>query len=253
MSRPVVEAEGLGVVLGAHRVLEDLTFSVPEGALVSIVGPNGAGKTTLLRALLGLVLPETGSVRVFGQDPRMAGPEGVSYVPQIKTLDRRFPSLAIELVLSGLRRNWPGPIGKRDREAALRACRLVASEHLAWKAIPNLSGGEMQRVYLARALVGEPRLILLDEPVTGIDAVGEQDLYACLEEYRRRKNATIFIITHDWQVASYHSSHVLLLNRKQIGFGPPSEALGEAYLRRAYGHLGHLHEQLRMGGGPEHA
>jgi zinc transport system ATP-binding protein len=135
----------------------------------------------------------------------------------------------------------------------MEALRLVAADHRASKAIGTLSGGEMQRIYLARCLVGEPRLILLDEPVTGIDAVGEQDFYACLEEYRRTRNATLAIITHDWQVASYHSSHVLLLNRRQIGFGPPALALSEDCLRRAYGHLGHAHDRLRESGGPSHA
>jgi zinc transport system ATP-binding protein len=253
MSPAAIEAQGLTVRLGGHDALADVSFAVPEGALLSIVGPNGAGKTTLLRVLLGMAPPQRGEVRVFGEDPRRVPPEWIAYVPQIKTLDRRFPSIAVELVLSGLQRRWPGPIGRGVRAKAMEALRLVAADHLASKAIGTLSGGEMQRIYLARCLVGEPRLILLDEPVTGIDAVGEQDFYACLEEYRRTRNATLAIITHDWQVASYHSSHVLLLNRRQIGFGPPALALSEDCLRRAYGHLGHAHDRLRESGGPSHA
>ncbi|RPJ42679.1 MAG: metal ABC transporter ATP-binding protein [Candidatus Latescibacterota bacterium] len=253
MHRSVIHVEDLSVRAGTHVVLEDLRFSLPEGALLSIVGPNGAGKTTLLRALLGLVAPFRGDVRVLGVVPSAVAPGAIAYVPQIKTLDRRFPSVAIELVLSGLRRRWPGPIGRDDRERALTALRLVAADHLERKPIGALSGGEMQRVYLARSLVGEPKLIFLDEPVTGIDAVGEQDFYSCLEDYRRRTNATLLIITHDWQVASFHSTHVLVLNRRQIGFGPPSEALSEECLRRAYGHLGHMHDRLRMGGGTSNA
>jgi zinc transport system ATP-binding protein len=248
MSRAAIEVDGLAVRFGGHEVLEDLRFSVPEGSLLSIVGPNGAGKTTLLRVLLGLTSPDRGVVRVLGEDPRAARAERIAYVPQLKTLDRRFPSVSIELVHSGLRRRWPGPIRGEDREKTLSALRDVAAEHLALKPIATLSGGELQRVYLARCLVGEPRLILLDEPVTGIDAVGEQDFYSCLEAYRAGSGATLIIITHDWQVASYHSSHVLVLNRRQIGFGPPSEALSEECLRRAYGHLGHMHERLRGAG-----
>ncbi|MFH1682079.1 MAG: ABC transporter ATP-binding protein [Candidatus Eisenbacteria bacterium] len=253
MSRPAVEAEGLTVRRGEHPVLEDLTFSIPEGALLSIVGPNGAGKTTLFEVILGLVPPHRGSVRVLGEGPREIAAPRIAYVPQIKTLDRRFPAVAIELVLSGLLGRWPGPIGREDRRKAEAALRMVAAEPLARKPIDTLSGGEMQRVYLARCLAGEPRLILLDEPVTGIDAVGEQDFYSCLEEYRAEKNATLVIITHDWQVASYHSSHVLVLNRRVIGFGPPEEALTEETLRRAYGHLGHLHDRLRDSGGSRDA
>jgi zinc transport system ATP-binding protein len=250
MKPPAVEAEGVSVRAGEHFILEDLDFAVPEGALLCIVGPNGAGKTTLLRVFLGLAPLHRGTVRVFGAPPGKTSARRIAYVPQIKTLDRRFPSIAIELVLSGLKGRWPGPVGREERERGLAALRLVAAEHLARKPIASLSGGEMQRVYLARCLVGEPRLILLDEPVTGIDAVGEQDFYACLENYRAETRATLLIVTHDWQVASYHSSHVLVLNRRQIGFGPPAEALTENTLRRAYGHLGHMHDSLRGSGGP---
>jgi zinc transport system ATP-binding protein len=111
----------------------------------------------------------------------------------------------------------------------------------------RLSGGQLQRVYLARALVRRPRLLLLDEPATGVDRLGEVDLYRHLEAYQEETGATILMITHDWE-AAHHASHVLVLNRRVIGFGPPERALSEECLRQAFGHLGHEHA-LFLGGG----
>ncbi|MFH1276857.1 MAG: ABC transporter ATP-binding protein [Candidatus Eisenbacteria bacterium] len=248
----IVTAKDLTVLYGERVALEEISFEVPEKAALSIVGPNGAGKSTILRVLLGLIRPDRGEVRVFGRDPCRTAAGSVGYVPQLKTLDPRFPALAAELVLSGLRRRWPGPIGAADRRKAMDALARVGAADLAKRPLANLSGGEMQRIYLARCLVGEPRLVLLDEPVTGVDAVGERDFYHHLEEYRDRMGATLVIITHDWQVASYHSTHVLVLNRRRIGFGPPAEALTEESLREAYGHLGHAHDELRGPRGHRH-
>lgn len=248
MSDPAVSVNDLSVRYGEHDAVDRLRFAVPEGAMVSIVGPNGAGKSTTLKVLLGLVSPSHGEALLFGREPNRVPPDWIGYVPQVKTLDRSFPALSIELVLSGRKRRWPGPIGPADRRLAEEALARVGADHLAGRKIGSLSGGEMQRIYLARSLVGDPRLIFLDEPVTGVDTVGERDFYHLLDVCREEKNATIFIITHDWQVASYHSTHVLLLNRRQIGFGPPSDVLKEEKLRQAYGHLGHRHDALRTGG-----
>jgi zinc transport system ATP-binding protein len=104
-----------------------------------------------------------------------------------------------------------------------------------------LSGGELQRVYLARSLVREPRLLVLDEPVAGIDAVGEQDMQRVLEVYRHRTRATVLMVTHDWETAYHHATHVLVLSRRQIAFGPPAAALTDEVLRRAFGHIDHPH------------
>ncbi|MBN1825384.1 MAG: ABC transporter ATP-binding protein [Candidatus Eisenbacteria bacterium] len=248
MSEPVVRVEGLAVRYGAHRAVENLNFEVPEGASVSIIGPNGGGKSTVLKAILGLVPIETGSIRVFGQEPRRVSPARIGYMPQLKTMDRRFPALSVELVVSGLRRRWPARIARRDREKAMAALADVDAAHLADRPIRDLSGGEMQRIYIARCLVSRPRLVLLDEPASGIDAVGEADLYRLLEDYQRENGATMLVVTHDWQVAYHHSTHVLLLDRRQIGFGPARDCLTEDCLRAAFGHTGHSHEAPYLGG-----
>ncbi len=244
-----VVLRAVSVRLGEFEPLKGVSLSVPQGAFVAVVGPNGAGKSTLFKVLLGLV-PHRGEVRVFGNPPKKTDPHLVGYVPQIKTFDRSFPALSLELVVSGIRRAWPFRVGRKERERALEALREVGALELAERPLGRLSGGQLQRVFLARALVKRPRLLLLDEPATGIDRLGEQDLYRLLEAYQAQSGATVLMITHDWEAAYHHATHVLVLNREVIGFGPPKRALSEECLRRAFGHMGHAHA-IRLAGEAE--
>ncbi len=237
-----VEVNNLFLSYGDIKVLENLNFVIPENTFVSIVGPNGAGKTTLMKILLGLVKYEIGEVKIFGKHPDEIDPQMIGYVPQIKTMDRNFPALSIELVASGLLRKWPWSVKGNDKEKSITALKMVKAEHLAYRPLTELSGGELQRVCLARSIVRNPKLIVLDEPATGIDAIGEADLYNLLEAYQHKSNATVVMITHDWHVAHHHSDFVLLINRKQVSFSNPEEALSEQNLRIAFGHIGHEHK-----------
>lgn len=250
MSEPIIEIDRLDVRLGGHVILSGIQFQVVPGDFMAILGPNGSGKSTLLKAVLGLVEPSRGEVRVFGRSPREVPPGWIGYVPQIKTLDRRFPAQAIELVLTALRQRWVGRISASGHEQGREALRAVGAEHLAHRPVGELSGGELQRVYLARSLIRRPRLIILDEPATGIDVAGASDLYAVLDAYQREAAATVVMVTHDWDVAFHHATRALLLNGTQVSVGPPREALRDAYLREAFGHVGHAHAML-MGGTPD--
>jgi zinc transport system ATP-binding protein len=250
MTVAALETQGLAVRFHDHLALADVTFAVPEGAFMAVVGPNGSGKSTLIRVLLGIVPPSAGAVRLYGRLPSEVPPEWLGYVPQLKTLDRTFPALAVELVATGLRRCWPGLVGAGARREALAALEAVGAAHLADRPSGRLSGGELQRVYLARGLVRRPRLVVLDEPATGIDVAGEADMYRFLDAYHRANAATIVMVTHDLEAAHHHASHVLVLNQRQISFGSPDAALGEASLRRAFGHVGHAHAMhLGLGDG----
>jgi len=244
MPAPAVSVSDLTVRFGDHRVLDDITFEANQGDFVAVVGPNGAGKTTLLKVLLGLASPDNGIARIFGKPPRESDPGVVGYVPQIKTLDRSFPAQSIELVVSGLYEHWPFSLSEEDRERALDALRHVDAEDLAERALSRLSGGELQRVYLARSLIRTPRVVMLDEPATGIDVVGSTDLYELLDDYQETHQATVLMVTHDWNAAYHHATHVLLLDGRQVGYGPPETALKEECLREAFGHIGHAHAMM---------
>lgn len=235
-----VELRELTVRFGRHVALEQVSLSVPQGAFLALIGPNGAGKSTLIRSLLGLV-PYQGEVQVLGQVPGKQ-PQQVAYVPQLKTFDRSFPALARELVLTGARRRWPGLARRAEQQAADAALQQVGAAHLAGRRVGRLSGGELQRVYLARALLRRPQLLLFDEPATGIDTLGEQDLYALVEGAQREQpGLTVLMITHDLDVARHHASRVAVLNRRLISCGEPAQALCEECLALAYGHAGHSH------------
>lgn len=242
MITTAVNIKNLSLSYGEIKILENLNLQIPDNSFVSIVGPNGAGKTTLMKILLGLIKYNSGEVTIFGKPPGEVDPSSIGYVPQIKTMDRSFPALSIELVISGITRRWPWLVKGDEKEKAINALSLVQAEKLADRTLSELSGGELQRVCLARSIVRDPKIIVLDEPATGIDAIGEADLYNLLESYQEKSKATILMITHDWHVANHHSDYVLLLNRKQVSFGPPAEALSEENLRIAFGHIGHVHK-----------
>lgn len=245
-----LSVDTLCVRLGEREVLTDVSFDLPAGAMLAVLGPNGSGKSTMLQALVGLRTPSSGTFRILGREPDSVPPGTVGYVPQIKSLDRVFPARAIDLVVSAHRGRWPGRITGEDRDQATRALREVGIDHLAFRPIGALSGGELQRVYLARAISRNPGLLLLDEPEAGVDAVGTADFHSLLDRYRATHGTTIVLVTHDWDAAQYHASHVLMLRTRMVAFGPSEEAFGEEQLRRTFGHVGHAHG-MRNGGRPE--
>ncbi|MDZ7705489.1 MAG: ABC transporter ATP-binding protein [Trueperaceae bacterium] len=244
MSRPpALHFHHVDVRFGEVDVLQDINFDVEPGEFVAIIGPNGAGKSTLIKVAFGLVTPRRGHAAIFGRD---AGdqPERIGYVPQLKTFDRSFPATALELVVSGLRRRWPAWIRTAERERARATLAQVGAEGLAQRPLAKLSGGELQRAFLARALIRRPDIVLLDEPATGVDFLAEHDLYDLLEKYQTETGATIAMITHDLAAARYHASSVVAMNRRVHGFGLPEEVLCESCLREAFGHIGHSHEVI---------
>ena len=237
---PALHLHHVTVRFGEAQVLNDVTLDLAEGRFLAIIGPNGAGKSTLVKVALGLVTPQSGHAAIYGRD---AGhdPTRIGYVPQLKTFDRSFPATALELVVSGLRRRWPARVRRAEHDRACAALARVGAERLTDRPLARLSGGELQRAYLARALVREPELVVLDEPATGVDFLAEHDLHELLDGYQEDRGATIVMITHDLAAARHHASDVLVLNREVYGFGPPAEVLTGPHLERAYGHAGHEH------------
>ncbi|MBI1389430.1 MAG: ATP-binding cassette domain-containing protein [bacterium] len=241
MTAFAIEADNIHVRFGDYWALTEVSFAIPDGAFVAVLGPNGAGKSTLLKTCLGLIRPQSGLMRLYDRPLAEFDASRMGYVPQIKTLDRSFPALAIELAASGVLSAWPWHIQGALRRQAMEALEQVGADHLASRPLARLSGGELQRVYLARALIRRPPLVLLDEPATGIDPAGERDMFRVLERYQETEKATIMMITHDWHTAVHHATHILAINRRLIGCGESSPAFAEEMLREAFGHIGHEH------------
>ncbi|MEE9903856.1 metal ABC transporter ATP-binding protein [Chlorobium sp.] len=233
MNHEVIRCEGLCVELGGVAVLRDLSFSVDEGDFLAVVGPNGGGKTTLLRVLLGLQKPSSGSVSVFGAEPGNT-PGRTGYVPQRLFFDRDFPLSVMDAVLMG-RIALKTPFqrySKADREAAAEALRTVGLSSLANRRIGALSGGELQRTLIARALAGEPELLLLDEPTASVDPEMKTTIYDLLD--RLRKSMTILLVTHDTGTVSRFVSRVLCLNCSMVQREAPSSFPGGRAVEQVY-------------------
>ncbi len=237
---PALHVHDVTVRYGEAEVLQRVSFDLETGAFLAIVGPNGSGKSTLVKVALGLVRPTRGHAALFGKDAG-AHPERIGYVPQLKTFDRTFPATSVELVVTGVRRRWPVRATRSERDLAHAALDDVGAGRLADRALSKLSGGELQRVYLARALVRRPAIVLLDEPATGVDFLAEHDLYDLLERYQGESGATIAMVTHDLAAARYHANRVLVINRRVHGYGLPEDVLCEPCLQEAFGHVGHTH------------
>ena len=237
---PAVTVHDVSVAFSGHRALEDITLSVEPGAFVAVIGPNGGGKTTLLNVILGIAKPSQGSVKLFGETPVALPAQDIGYVPQRKTLDTSFPATVLELVVTGLRGTWPWRVTGKERDAACEALGRTGVGQVAALPVAKLSGGQLQRVYLARAMVRRPKLMILDEPAAGMDVVGEAAMYHLLSDYQKETGATVLMITHDWEGARCHASDVLLLNRRVIGFGAPDVVAREENLLQEFGHAGHI-------------
>lgn len=210
--QPVIEVADLWFSYNGQPVLTDVHLSVQPGDFMAVIGPNGGGKTTLIKLILGLLAPDRGVVRVFGQAPR-ASAARMGYVPQDVHMNVTFPVNVLDVVLMGRTRS-----GRRwlrynaeDRTAAKTALERVEMWEYRNRRIGDLSGGQRQRVYLARALACEPDLLLLDEPTASVDAKGQTGLYTFLNDINRQ--VTIVVVSHDLVAVSSFVRSVACVNR----------------------------------------
>jgi zinc transport system ATP-binding protein len=229
---PLIDAADVSVVLGGRAVLEGVSLEVQSGETVALIGPNGAGKTTLLRVLLGL-LPYQGRVQVLGKSPERltrADRQQIGYVPQALQFDRTMPLLTRELL-------W-AMLGERfhNRAAMEGVLAAVDAAHLLDKPIRTLSGGELQRIIIAAALAQQPKLLLLDEPATGIDVGVRVQFYALIERLRAEQGMGILIVSHDLSVVSRYATRVVCIHHRLICTGAPDEVLQMPMLEELYGH-----------------
>lgn len=232
MSGPVIALEGVRFAYGATPVLEDVSLAVPDGEFLGIVGPNAGGKSTLLKLILGLLTPDRGRVRVLGRPPVEARHE-IGYLPQYPAFARDFPVTVGQVVLMGRIRRGRllGGYGAQDRELARWAMTQTEVADLAARRIGTLSGGQLQRVLLARALACEPKVLILDEPTSNIDQRVESDIFDLLRALNRR--ITILVVSHDIAFISAYVHRVACLNRTLICH--PTEAIDGGVIHDLYG------------------
>ena len=224
-----IEIHGLDFAYNGTRVLENVQMTLREGHVACLIGPNGGGKSTLLRIILGLLQPDRGTVRVLDRAPHEARLD-VGYVPQDFAYDARFPIRVRDVVAMGCINLGVGRRERRDRvRHALESVGLPGREN-AW--FSPLSGGQRQRVLIARALTVEPRLLLLDEPTSSVDAAAEQDILEVLEQFRHR--TTMLMVSHSAEVAAHFLEDIYCVNR-QVHRHPPTDRLDTELMRHLVG------------------
>lgn len=235
--QPCLQVQGLSVGYGAELALESVSLQLVAGSICGLVGLNGAGKSTLFRTLTGALPPGSGVIRIAGLAVAEAQRrQWVAYVPQADQLDWDYPLRVWDMVMMGRygRMNllrWPAAA---DREAVREALRRVGLTDRAEQPIGNLSGGQRKRAFLARAIAQQARLLLLDEPFTGVDRTSEARIIELLLEMRADR-VSVLIATHDLEAIPRYCDQVLLLNRRVLAFGPTAEVFTQANLLRTFG------------------
>jgi zinc/manganese transport system ATP-binding protein len=231
-----VEVDRLTLRFGSRTVLADADFAIADREFVGVLGPNGAGKTTLLRALLGLVRPAAGRVRVLGA-PVASGNPAVGYMPQVRSAATGLRLRGWDFVagaVAGHRWGLPLP-GRPDRAEVARVLALVDASGLAQRPLHELSGGERQRLLLAQALLGEPRLLLLDEPLMSLDPHHQHAIIALVRELQRRLGIAVLFSAHDLNPLLGALDRVLYLGGGQAALGTVAEVITGPVLSRLYG------------------
>ncbi|MDY7063674.1 Zinc import ATP-binding protein ZnuC [Pseudomonas extremaustralis] len=219
MSNALIRLEHVGVTFAGQKVLDNIALSVEPGQIVTLIGPNGAGKTTLVRAVLGLLKPDTGSV---WRKPKLR----VGYMPQKLHVDPTLPLSVLRFL-----RLVPGV----DRARAQAALQEVGAQQVIDSPIQSISGGEMQRVLLARALLREPQLLVLDEPVQGVDVAGQAELYSLITRLRDRLGCGVLMVSHDLHLVMSTTDQVVCLNHHVCCSGHPEQVSGDPAFVELFG------------------
>jgi len=239
----VIEVDGLNVARNGRRVIEDATFTVGRGAYMGVVGPNGGGKTTLLQAVLGIIPHDSGSIRILGR-PMEEFDEWsrLAWVSQHSiSFDERFPINVRELVGLGRinRGNLAKPLRKEDWVKVDEVLGFMGISELAERRVGHLSGGQKQRVFVAKAIVRDPEVLILDEPVAGVDAEAQELFYMKLSDLNGREGTTIVIVSHDLAAVFCRMSDVMCVNRRVYTSPISPDADPNEVLQKAYGE--HFH------------
>ena len=227
----LIEFEGVALGYGSRRILHDIDFDIAPGDFLGIVGPNGAGKTTLLKAILGLLQPLSGRVARPAEGVR------IGYVPQRDSVDTLFPLTVLDIVLMG-RYKLIGPFarpGAEDRRLAMKALEHVGMDSMASRAYPNLSGGQKQRALIARALVGDPGLLILDEPTNGMDLVSEHAIMELVRRLHDEDGITVLMVSHLLNTVVNYAKRIAIVGDGSLREGAVVDMVTAKSLSDLYG------------------
>jgi manganese/zinc/iron transport system ATP- binding protein len=230
-----LEVNDLTVAYKFKPVLWDIDLDVPEGVMMAIIGPNGAGKSTFIKAILDIVKPLAGGVKIFGKPYRQVRSR-VGYVPQKSTVDWEFPTTVSDVVMMGAygKLGWIKRPGRNEKRLTGQALEKVGLTGFASRQISQLSGGQQQRVFLARAIVQQADLYFMDEPLQGVDATTEKAIISILKELKAQ-NKTVIAVHHDLQTVTEYFDHVVFLNVRKIADGETNEVFNDQNLEKTYG------------------
>ena len=236
--QPILDVHKLSVRYTGRFALENVSFHLHVGERVAVVGPNGAGKSTLFKVVSGVLSPTSGEVNIYGSTP--SGHVCIAYIPQRSQVDWTFPVSVADVVMMGRIAKlgllgWPK---KRDWDLVNNALETVNLLDLSKRQISQLSGGQQQRMFIARALAQESELMLMDEPLTGLDAPSQEKILSLLDELKHQ-NVTVMVATHDLEQAAIYFDRIMLLKHRLLGFGSAEDVLRTENLMLAYG--GHVH------------
>jgi zinc/manganese transport system ATP-binding protein len=232
----VVELDGVTIRVGGRSVLSNVSFSVGDAEFIGVLGPNGAGKTTLMRTLLGLIRPTSGTVRVLGKSPMRGNPE-IGYLPQVRTVTPELGMRGIDFIASSVNgERWGLPITRRaDRRVIEQTLMAVGATALADRPLSDMSGGERQRLLLAQALLGSPRLLLLDEPLISLDPRHQEAVIDLVRQFCRDRGIAVLFSAHELNQLLGALDRVLYLGRGQAVLGSIDEVVTAPVLSRLYG------------------
>ena len=232
----VVELEHVRIQFGKRAILDDVNMTVNEGEFIAILGPNGAGKSTLLKLLLGLIKPSAGSVRVLGR-PSRRGNSDIGYAPQHRVLEADLALRARDVVGFGLDgHRWGTGLPNHKRRAIIDTIlQEVDASAFAEAPVGQLSGGEQQRLLIAQALLSNPRLLLLDEPLANLDIIHEQEIVALVQNICRARNVAVMLVSHDINPLLPVVDRVLYMAHGQSTIGTTDEVITSAALSKLYG------------------
>ncbi|MBO4549067.1 MAG: metal ABC transporter ATP-binding protein [Abditibacteriota bacterium] len=228
---PALEIKNVSFKRNGAYVLKDIDFTLKTGDYATIIGPNGGGKTTFIKLICGLLKPCEGSIKVFGDDP---GIRKVCYVPQTKDIDRTMPFKVMDVILMGRKLGLFARTDPADKEIAVKAAGDAGVREFLDRQMKDLSGGEQQRVLIARALATGGELLLLDEPITGIDPGGTAAIHRILEDLKH-KGKTIVYVSHDLGLISEVTDTVACINVRLFAHGSPSEVITGENLKKLFG------------------